>query len=811
MTLLKKSIPHVLAIAIGLLLVVLFFSPLIFENKAIIQNDVEQGINAGMEIIEFREKTGEEALWTNSMFSGMPAYLINVVWSGELMDYVQKIISVSLPSSAQVIFLSFLSFYLLLISFGVRPLLAFAGAIAYSFNTFNLVSVEAGHIWKVRAIAYMPLVLAGVHLVFTHSKKLLAVAILSIAVALEIKANHLQITYYLFITLLVYGAYQLFLVIRSGEWAQFGKNVALLLLAAVLGIGANAGRLWSTMEYGKYSTRGQSDLTQNVTAGEKGLDKDYVFNWSYGITESLTLIIPNFSGGATTEVLKPNSNLGTILKNRNLPPNVINQQLSRVPTYWGDQPFTSGPTYVGAILFLLVILSFFWVDPKIRNWLLIAMGLSLFLSWGKNLAWFNDFFYQYFPAYNKFRSVSMAMTILLLTMPLLGILGLEGYLNDDSEQKHKQLVKAFFIAGGSLVILIIIGKIMSFKGPVDAQLNQMPDWYIDALRDDRRSMMINDTIRGLILISFVFIALYSYTVKKINISIAGVIIAGLVCFDFWFVGKRFIKEENYQRVESKNKDTRTAADKFIHETESGHYRVLNLLNPFNEAQTSAQHNSLGGYHGAKMKRYQELIDYCLGGEVSRIISGLQSGTLTGEKLFLYNMLNAKFIKFGDEAGTVMPNDDAWGNAWFSAVIVPANSADEEIARTCSLKMYNNAVVNTTKFTLTKELYSMDGLIRLESYAPNKLVYKSDNSGEGFAVFSEIYYPEGWVATIDGEVVPIIQANYVLRALEIPAGQHEIVFEFKPDSYFVGNKISLLFSILILGLFGLAVVKTIREN
>ncbi|MEL6394171.1 MAG: hypothetical protein AAFR97_15615, partial [Bacteroidota bacterium] len=386
--------------------------------KIINQNDIYQGYASASETKAFREQTGEEALWTTRMFSGMPAYLINIVYQGELVDYVQKLISVGLPASAQVVFLSFLCFYILLVSFRVRPFLAFAGAIAYAFNTFNLISVEAGHIWKVRAIAYMPLVVSGVHLILGTTKRWLGLGLLSVAVSLEIHANHLQITYYLFLFLIPYGIVLLIQTIKEKTFKDFGIRVAFLLVAAVIGVGSNAARLWTTVEYGSYSTRGKSELTTASAAGKSGLDRDYVFNWSYGIQESFTLLIPNFYGGASAMSLDVDSHLGKEMVRRGVQRGQVRSQLQSVLTYWGQQPGVAGPSYLGAIVLFFAVIGIFFVNKPIRNWLVSAAILGLLLSWGKNFSAFNDLMYDFFPGYNKFRSVSMAMVIPLLGVPL---------------------------------------------------------------------------------------------------------------------------------------------------------------------------------------------------------------------------------------------------------------------------------------------------------------------------------------------------------------------------------------------------------
>lgn len=810
---LKPLLPHFLFLILGLILVSVFFSPLVFGDKIINQNDIYQGVASAGEITEYRKETGEEALWTTRMFSGMPAYLINTVYSGALVIYVQKLISVGLPSSAQVVFLAFLSFYILLISFKVRPILAFAGAIAYAFNTFNLISVEAGHIWKVRAIAYMPLVVSGVHLILGTPKKILGLGLLSLAISLEIYANHLQITYYLFLFLIPYGVIQLISAIKEKTLKDFGVRVAFLLAAALIGVGSNAARLWTTVEYGNYSTRGKSELTASKSsAGKSGLDRDYVFNWSYGIQESLTLLIPNFSGGASTMTLDVDSNLGEEMISKGVQRTQVKSQLQNVPTYWGKQPIVAGPSYLGAIVLFFAVLGIYFADKKIRNWLISAAILGLVLAWGKNFIVFNDLMYDFFPGYNKFRSVSMAMTITLLAVPILGFLGIEGFLKSDDSQKWKKLLISAAIPGGLALLLAIGGGFFGFNGAVDGRLGQLPDWYLSALKQDRKAMMTGDAWRSFVLIGLVFGSIYLHKLGKVNMTLFSVIVSLLVLVDFWFVDKRYLNDENYIKGKNKPELVPTAADNVILQREGdAHYRVLNLQNPFNEASTSAFHSSLGGYHGAKMKRYQELIDYSLSNQITGVIDTLRSNSRDFSSFGALNMLNAKYLKFGPAKENVLQNSSAYGNAWLVSKVDKVTSADEEIDQTNSLDDKQTAIVNATKFNSIGDDYDASGTIALVEYKPNYLRYDVNTSAKSLALFSEIYYPKGWKATIDGKDADIIQANYVLRGLEIPAGSKKIEFSFEPRSYYLGNQLSLVFSIIMLGIFGYASFLAIKKS
>ena len=803
--LLKAIQPHAIFITLGFLLVMAFFHPLFIENKSMNQNDIFQGVGSGQESSHFRQETGEEALWTNSMFSGMPAYLINISWSGDFIKHIQRIITFAFPSAAQVSVLAFLSCYFMLLVFKVRPWLAFIGAIAFSFNTFSMISIEAGHIWKVRAIAYMPLVLGAMHMLVTQKKKLLPLGLLSLAVALEIQANHLQITYYLFLMLIIYGLFHLVEMIKSKHYSKLGTQVALLIFAGILGVGANAGRIWTTLEYSKYSTRGPSELSSNAESGkDSGLDKDYVFNWSYGILESFTFLIPNFSGGASQQTLAIDSHLGKALSQNSMNRDQVSNQLKVAPTYWGDQPITAGPTYAGAIMCFLFILGILITEPKIRNWILVACLFSILLAWGKNLAWFNYTLFDYFPGYDKFRSVSMAIVIFLVGVPLLSMIALETLFNGTKKQMVKPLIISAAITGGLALTFFVIGSLFSYKGAVDVQLANVPNWYLEALRADRQSLLKADALRTLILIALAFTLIYGVIKEKIKVHVALLGISVLVVFDFWNVDRRYINDENYQRQAIQGFLDPSAADQFIKNNADQHYRVLNLNNPFNEAKTSANHSSLGGYHGAKMKRYQELIENCLSSNLVETIGVLQDGSKDLSKFTAVNMLNAQYLKFGDQANNVLQNDHAYGNAWFTESMVSVKSPDEELAAVCSLVNQKTTVINAEKFKSSQSDYDAAATITLETYQPNLLKYRINNQNAGFAVFSEIYYPLGWEATVDGIPAQIKQVNYVLRGLEIPANSQEVVFEFKPAAYFIGNKITAAFSttVLLILCFGL---------
>ncbi|WKV10967.1 YfhO family protein [Marivirga harenae] len=787
----KNFTPHIVAVVIFIIINIFMYWPIFMENQELNQNDVIQGKSANQEINEFREQTGEEALWTNSMFSGMPAYLINVQWSGELLKYIPRTIEKIIPTPASHTFIAMLSFYILLLVFKVNPYLAIGGGLAYGLNSFFLISVEAGHIWKVAAISWMPAVLAGIVLAF-QKKYLWAFIITALTMALEIRSNHLQITYYLLLVVLVFGLLQLIAAIKNKTLPDFGKAIGVLAIAVLLGLGANLGKVWTAYEYGKYSIRGEAELSSN-TESSGGLDRSYAFAWSNGIMEPFTFLIPNFFGGASQEEISTDSDLAKGLQSRGAGTGQIRSFVKNVPTYWGDQPFTSGPYYMGAIIIFLFILGIIFVKGPIKWWLVTASALGIILSWGKNFEVFNYFMFDYFPGYNKFRAVSMTVAMPFLCMPLLGFLGIKELRNANWPKVKKQFLTTIAIAAGLCLLFVIGSFMMGFRGAVDAQLGDQP-WLVDLIREQRASMLRTDAFRSFFFIIATGGILYFWKENKLKDGLAIGLVVAVIAIDLIPVSKRYLNEDNFVKENRGELITKTEADKRILQ-DDGHYRMLNLNNPFNEARTSYYHSSVGGYHGAKMRRYQDLIENHLQNEMSIMVEKLRSGDSDLSNFGIINMLNTKYIKFGNQAGQVIPNQQANGNAWFVEEVKTVSNPDEEIEKLGNINTKQEAVVNTDRFDLSQEVISK-GEIELISYAPNELIYTSNNNSNGLAVFSEIYYPKGWKAYIDGKETDILQVNYVLRGLEIPSGNHEIRFDFKPDAYFIGNKVMLGSSIVI---------------
>jgi hypothetical protein len=794
----KEVLPHILALGIFFLITFLFYQPVFLENKTLQQNDVVQGEASAQEIKEYRNEQEEEVLWTNRMFGGMPAYLINIRYGGQsIIEALRSTYSAFLPRLPEMTFICFISFYILLLAYQVNPYLAIAGAVGFGFSTFWIISIEAGHNWKVDAIAYMPLVLAGIHLCL-RNKLVVGGILTAVAMTFEIDAKHPQITYYLLLAVLFYGASELIFRIREGTLPLLLKQLGVLALAVLLGVGTNLGRLLNTYEYTSYSQRGQAILEkENATSGEKGgLSKEYVFNWSISPGETFTLLIPGLYGGGSTEDIGMDSKLASVLINQNAPRQQVRELTRSARTYWGPKPFTSGPSYVGAIIFFLAVLGGFLAPRRHRYWLIAASIFSAILAWGNNFEAFNYLMYDYFPGYNKFRTVEMSLVIALMCLPLLGFIGLQELLNNGlNKQTQKKLFLAAGIVGGICLLIAIFPNLLSFRGANDQAL---PQWYRDAIVKDRLSLARNDAIRSLVFIVAVLAVIYFYLKKKFNpvFLYAGLLI--LISVDMWTVNRRYLSNEEFQRERRQQLVAETEADRFIKEDKGLHERVLNLqVNPFQDARTSYHHASVGGYHAAKLRRYQDVIDRHLQAEVGSLRESIQNRQLNLSDYPVLNMLNTRYIMAGPQRKQVLKNPRALGNAWLVSNVEQVSSSNEEIDALNAIDPETTAVVHTGDFPEVKGNYNNQGSIKLTDYKPNELTYAADVSGEALAVFSEIYYEDGWKVTIDGDPASYLRVNYFLRGVKLPAGEHTVVFTFKPQTYYAGSQVMLVSSILVL--------------
>lgn len=774
----SKAKPHIIIIVLFALISFAYFSPII-EGKRIDGHDVKTWIGMSKEISDFRDSSGNEALWTNSMFSGMPAYQISVKYSSNLVRYIDKVISLGFPRPANLLFLYLLGFYLLLLSLKVDYRVAAVGAIAYAFSSYFFIIIQAGHMTKAHAIAYLPMVVASV--IYTYRGKLLLGGTLTaLTVALELYSNHLQITYYLIFILIFIGLYQLFQDYKSQNLPSFFKRSAVLILAALLATGTCFTRLKTTMDYGKDSTRGKSELTSNIENKTKGLDKDYATQWSYGIAETMTLLIPNFHGGASQGELSTNSETYNALKRS---PNA-KKIIKSLPLYWGDQPIVSGPTYAGAIVIFLFLLSLFLLKGRFKYWILSLTVLSIFLAWGKNFMPLTELFLDFFPGYNKFRAVSMILIVAEFTLPLLAFLALNNFIFSDADKlsKQKSLKNAFFITSSITLLFALVPNIFfDFVGFNDSMLASN-GWPVEALQSDRASMLSNDAWRSFFFILLAFLSLFFFLKHKVSSNNVILIFAVLLLFDMWTINKRYLNDSHFIRS-SKVKIPYKAsqADNFILSDNDPNFRVFNQsVSTFNDASTSYFHKSIGGYHGAKLKRYQELID-----------SHISKGNMQ-----VLNMLNTKYFIL--QNGKVNRNPNVLGNAWFIKDTKIVENADDEILALNNFDASSIAIIDKRFKSLIKE-FSSDSLssIKLDEYQPNYLKYSSSSKENQIAVFSEVYYDKGWNSYIDGELVSHFRANYILRAMNIPKGNHTIEFRFEPEIFKIGERISLASSILLI--------------
>lgn len=815
-TSLQQILPHVFAIVCFLAVTFVYFSPLL-EGKVLPQSDVQQYKGMSKELSDYYNNEGESSAWTGSMFSGMPAYQIGV-WGGapNFLDYLEMPVKALGNSSAGAVFTGMLMSYILFCIMGVGFLPAVLGAIAYSLSSYNIIIIDAGHVTKAWCIAYMPLVIAGLAAAFKR-KYLLSGLLMGLGLALQIKNNHLQVTYYtailcafLYIGLLIND-------ILKKNLGGFAKATAALAMGVIIAVLCNLGNIYSNYEMSKESTRGQSELSKpsETEKQSSGLDKDYAFAWSYGKAETFSLLVPDVNGGASGGWLSPNSNLYKAIRT-NAPSAQLESRGIQAQTYWGAQPFTSGPVYFGAIICFLFVLGMFVIKNPIKWVLLAATIFFIFLSWGHNFETFNDWFFYHFPMYNKFRAVSTALVVPALTMIIVAVWGLKEFLEETEDKK--KLLQSLYIslgitAGISLLLWIAPGIFgLSFSSENDQQwMSQVPDWYYSALIADRKDLLSSDAIRSFFFILLAGTALLATVKIKGNkqqvafYASLGLIV--LVLIDLWNVDKRYLDNDKFQSKLAYNTNQpfpQTAVDHAILQDKNISYRVLNLNNPFNETKTSYYHKSIGGYHAAKLKRYQELIDFRLQPEINNIIKSFDSQNADSivnsfKTNTALNMLNAKYIIFHPEQPPLQ-NPYAMGNAWFVDNYSFVDNADQEIASINTIDPLKTAVLNK-KFEADLSGFKIEpdstARIELTEYKPNLLKYKSSAKSEQLAVMSEIYYQNGWEAYVDGKETPIYCADWTLRAIRIPAGQHEIEFKFIPHKYNTARTVASISSAVLL--------------
>ena len=786
----KKILPYLIAILAFIIISLAYFSP-VLEGKKLFQSDIAQFRGMSKEVKEFRAEHGEEPYWTNRAFGGMPTYQLSTYYPNDHIKTIDSFLRF-LPRPADYLFLYFLGFFILLLVLKIDWKLAVIGSLAFGFSTYLMIILGVGHNAKAHAIAYMPMVLAGVLLVF-QNKYLQGFVLTALAMALEVNASHPQMTYYLLFMILIFGIVYLIDAGKNKTLPEYFKRIAILLVAVTLAVGVNATSLLATKEYAAESTRSKSELTINPDGSQaestSGLPKSYITEYSYGILETFDLFIPRFMGGSNNEKLGKDSNTYAFLKDKAGRRQALNYA-ENAPMYWGKQPIVAAPAYIGAIMIFLFVLGIFLVNNKLKKWLVAATVFSILLSWGKNFDLLTNLFIDYVPLYNKFRAVSSIQVIAEVAIPLLGILGIQKFLDDkvSKEVKIAAFKKSGFIVAGFALLFTLTGNsLFSFESFRDVQFENMAAGFSEALIADRKMIFFQDSLRTLILVTFFGLSLWLFVKDKINKNVLMAVFLVFVFIDMIGVAKRYVNNDDF--ISASNLEKPFAMGEMDAEIikDKGHYRVMNfMVNPMNDGSTSFFHNSIGGYHAAKPRRYQELYDF----------------QIAKNNIEVLNMLNTKYIIFPDEnnQANAQLNDGANGNAWFVDEFIMVNSADEEIKALDSLDTKRTAIVHADfqneiqNFTFQKD---STATITLVNYQANALSYESNASTDQLAVFSEMYYKNGWNAYVDGELTPHFRVNYVLRAMILPKGSHEITFKFEPEVIETGNTIVLVSYFLML--------------
>lgn len=823
---LKKCLPDILAVILFIVLSVAYFAPADFEGRILFQHDSAAGIGAGREAQQYHEKTGKTTRWTNALFGGMPTYQTAPSYSSNtILNKAISFYHLWLPDYVWFLFAYLLGFYILLRAFDFKQYLAVLGSIIWAFSSYFLIIIAAGHLWKVMALAYLPPMIGGMVLAY-RGKYLWGFTVTAIFTAFEINANHVQMTYYyLFIILFLVIAW-LVAAIRQHWLPRFWKASGVVAAAAIIGICINLPNLYHTWQYQKESMRGKSELVKKNTTEQtsSGLDRDYITQWSYGIDETWTLLVPNVKGGASVPMA---ANAKAMKK---ADPQYM-QAYQQLEQYWGDQPGTSGPVYVGAFVLLLFFLGLFIVKGPVKWALLAATVLSILLSWGHNFMGFTNFFIDYVPLYAKFRTVASILVIAEFTIPLLAMMALKKIIDEpDILKRNKKWLWTSFGLTGGVSLLFWLAPTLFFPNYISAaemqQFGQIAQQGAEAsqfisgleanLTTVREYIFTSDALRSFIIIAIGMALLLFFYLKKLNAKFTVVCIALLCLVDMWQVDKRYLNDAMF--VEKSVRDTpqpMTETDKLILRDKGLDYRVLNLAsNTFNENETSYYHKSIGGYHAAKLRRYQEMIDAYIVPEMQKMMPAIAKaeGDMTkvnGDSIFpVLDMLNAKYFIFPLQNNRTVPLQNPYvnGNAWFVDKVYYAANANEEIAEVGQINLKHEAVADRQFESTLGKAIRQDGesMVTLKDYEPNHLIYEANSAKGGVLVFSEIYYP-GWTATIDGKSAELGCANYILRALRVVPGKHEIVLDFHPASIRNTEAVAygaylLLFVLIIAGIY-----------
>ncbi|MFL9843326.1 YfhO family protein [Flavobacterium rhizosphaerae] len=805
---LNRFYPHFLAI-IGFVIVSLVYFYPVLQKKQIYQSDIVQYTGMAREQNDFRQQTGDEPYWANNAFGGMPTYQLGAKYPH---NYIKQLDSVLrfLPRPADYVFIYFLGFYILLCALRIDPLKAFFGALAFGLSTYLIIILGVGHNAKAHAIAYMPMVVAGVLLVFRR-RYVIGGLLTMLATALEINANHFQMTYYLLLLLLVIGIWFTVKFIKNKEYKHLFASIVILLFGAILSVGANASNLMATAEYTKFSIRSKSDLTikpdGSTDTNTAAMDYDYITEYSYGVTESLDLIVPRMFGGGNREDVGENSVMYDFLLAQGASAADAKNFAANVPTYWGDQPIVEAPAYIGAIVFFLAVLALFIDRRKVKYAFLIGAIVSLLLSWGKNFPVLTNFFIDFVPLYDKFRAVSSIQVILELCMPVLAFMGLQSFFTTDKKDQWQALWKSASVCLGLLALIFVFKGSFDFAGMNDQMYMQMYGQlgpaFVEALQEQRMEMYTADVLRSFLFIAFATGCLYAAYKEKLSATVTVVLIGSALVIDLFAFDKNYVNTADFVSARTMEQPfTASQADNYILQ-DTSYYRVYDVGGRLN-GRASYFYNSVGGYSAVRPQKMDELFTYRVEPELQGLISTIdQQNMALGKSLPVLDMLNIKYmlLQAGGDQTVPIANPHANGAAWFVKNVEKVTTANQEIEALKTLDTKNTALVNTAAnkgISLSAD-YAADSTatIQLLTHKPNYLKYRSENKGKRLAVFSEVYYPKGWQAYIDGKPATHFVADYTLRAMEVPAGTHTIEFKFDPQVIKTGGTISLISCILML--------------
>lgn len=802
----KDNSSHLIVIGIFFLLVFFYFSP-VWQGKTLSQHDVVQAMGSQKELFDFKAKDGHAPQWTNSMFGGMPTFQIWYKHSTNIATYLSNGIKTVFPLPADIILIYLLGGYFLLTVLRMKPWLAAVGAIAITFSSYNFIYIEAGHVNKAYAIAYLAPIIGAVIMCY-RGNKLWGAILLALFLAMEIRTNHVQMTYYLFIALLVYVGFELYYAIRDKKIADFVKNSAVQLGAVMVAVAVNATVLFPTYEYSKLTTRGQANITKTEDGkSTAGLDKEYAYAWSQGIGENLTFIIPNAYGGKSNGVLDEDSHVTKFFVSVGVPEHQAVQFAQSLPTYWGEKSFTSGPWYFGAGIFALFILGLFIVKDRLKWWILTATVLTILLSFGRHFTLISDLFFDYFPMYNKFRAVESILIIPSILIPLLAAMGVHELLErrDQIVDLDKKLCYSFGAVAAVCLVVAVMPSVLSFRisdhqsfvAMLGQQLGDasMGNQLAEALIKDRAELASSDAWRSFFILAIIFAFLFGYLKNKMSATLMVVGIGVVTLADLWNVDKRYLNNDTFvDKSVLRNPIEEREVDQLIKLDKDLSYRVLDLTtNPFSDAKASYFHKNLGGYHAAKLMRFQEILEHQFNGAINEDV---------------LDMFNVRYLITKDQQNNVdriQRRSTAAGNAWFVDKVTFVKDNNEEMQAISSFDPSKEAFVHQefkSKIDENRLKRANNASIKLTSYHPDRMEYEYSAPNDVFAVFSEVYYDKGWKAYVDGQEMEILRADYILRALQLPGGNHKVEFVFDPPTVKVSNVISLIGSILlVLGIIG----------